>query len=33
MYPLLIMAFGILLCIAVSTLSTHCMSVNDLDKV
>ena len=33
MYPLLIMAFGILLCILVSTLSTHCMSVNSLDKV
>ena len=27
------MAFGILLCILVSTLSTHCMSVNSLDKV
>lgn len=33
MYPLNLIAFGIVLCIAVSTLSTHCMKVDTLDKV
>lgn len=33
MYPLVLIAFGIVLCIFVSSLSTHCMSVNSLDKV
>ena len=33
MFPLLLIAFGMVLCIAVSSLSTHFMSVNSLDKV
>ena len=33
MYPLLLIAFGIILCIIVSTLSTHCITVKSLEKV
>ena len=33
MYPLMLIALGILLCIFVSMLSTHCMDVNQQDKV
>jgi H+-translocating diphosphatase len=33
MYPLILIAFGIFLCIFVSALSTHCMYVNTLDQV
>lgn len=33
MYPLMVIAIGIVLCLIVSVLSTHIMSVNDLDKV
>ena len=33
MYPLILIGFGIVLCIFVSSLSTHCMSVNSMDKV
>lgn len=33
MYPLLIIALGILLCLFVSILSTHVMTVDSLDKV
>ncbi len=33
MYPLVLIAFGIALCIVVSALSTHIMRVETLDKV
>lgn len=33
MYPLMIIAIGIFICILVSTLSTHCMTVKDLPSV
>ena len=33
MYPLVLIALGIFFCILVSTLSTHCMKVQTLDKV
>ena len=33
MYPLVLIALGIVLCILVSTISTHCMEVKTLDKV
>jgi inorganic pyrophosphatase len=33
MYPLLIIALGLFFCIFVSTLATHCMKVDTLDKV
>jgi Na+/H+-translocating membrane pyrophosphatase len=33
MYPLILIAFGIILCIFVSVLSTHIMRVETLDKI
>lgn len=33
MYPLILMALGIFLCILVSILSTHIMKVETLDKI
>lgn len=33
MYPLVLIAFGILICILVSVLSTHIMKVETLDKI
>lgn len=33
MYPLVLIAFGIVLCILVSVLSTHIMRVETLDKI
>lgn len=33
MYPLTLIGLGIFLCIFVSSLSTHCMSVETQDKV
>lgn len=33
MYPLLLMAFGIALCIGVSILATHVMKVETLDRI
>lgn len=32
-YPLLMIAFGIIICLIVSTLATHCTSVNTNDKI
>ena len=33
MYPLNLMAFGIILCILISILATHVMKVETLDKI